>query len=125
MTHINTIKLIQSLDLNFINVYKYKIPESNIINNKFNLAFELEKDNSSYLILFMNQKYLINKINNNILITNLLNKNYQIIKNKDNFKIGIYDYILYNDSTLIIPMINKKIFDNSYGTSYNMYIPRI
>jgi len=73
----------------------------------------------------MNQKYLINKINNSIVLTNMLNKNSQIIKNKDTFKLGQYDFLLYNDSTLLIPMIQKKIFDNSYGVAFNTYIPRI
>ena len=85
----------------------------------------MENINSSYLIMYFNQKYLINKVDNTIILTNLSNKKYQIIKNKENFKLGLYDYMLYNDSTLLIPMINKKIFDNSYGTSYNMYVPKI
>ena len=76
-------------------------------------------------MILLKQKYLINKIDNTVIITNLSNKNSQIIKNKDYFKIGIYDYMLYNDCTLIIPMTNKKIFDNNYGTAYNLYTPRI
>ena len=36
----------------------------------------------------------------------------------------MYDYMLYNEGTLLIPMINKKIYDNYYGTSFNMYIPK-
>jgi len=119
-----TIKLTETIDLNFSNLYKTNIIDNNII-HKFNLCFELEKKNSSYLIIFINQKYLINKINNTIVITNLINKSSQILKNKDIFKIGIYDFILYNECTLLVPMINKKIYDNNYGTSYNAYIPRI
>ena len=120
--NINAIKLISSNDLNFLNLYKSDVPKKNII-HKFNLTFELEKDNSSYLINFMNIKYLINKINNMVIITNLYNKNSQVIKNKDNFKLGTNDFILYNDCSIIIPMIAKKIFDNNYGTSYNLYMP--
>ena len=121
---LNTIKLIETTDLNFSNLFKSKIHDSNIV-NKFNLSYELEKHNSSYIFSFFNQKYLINKINNSIVLTNLLNRSSQIIKNKDNFKIGNYDFILFNESTIIIPMLNKKIFDNNYGTSYNLYVPRI
>ena len=121
---LTTIKLYESNELNFLNLYQSKIVENNII-NKSNIAFELENINSSYLIMYFNQKYLINKVDNTIILTNLSNKKYQIIKNKENFKLGLYDYMLYNDSTLLIPMINKKIFDNSYGTSYNMYVPKI
>jgi hypothetical protein len=120
---INAIKLDQSPDLNMLNLYKHEVPEINFI-NKTNLSFQLENNNSSYLIVFMNQKILLNKINNNIVFTNLINKNSQILKNKDNFKIGNYDFLIYNDCTLIIPVTNQKIFDNNYGTSYNLYIPK-
>jgi hypothetical protein len=121
---INVLKLEESPNLNMLNLYNHKIPEANFI-NKTNLSFQLENNNSSYLLLFMNQKILINKINNNIVFTNLINKNSQILKNKDNFKIGNYDFLIYNDCTLIIPVTNQKIFDNNYGTSYNLYIPKI
>ena len=120
---LNTIRIDKSNELNFLNLYQSKIIDNNIINNP-NISFELENINSSYLIIYFNQKYLINKINNTIILTNLFNKKTQIIKNKDNFKLGIYDYMLYNDATLIIPMNNKKIYDNNYGTSFNMYIPK-
>ena len=120
---INAIKLDQSPDLNMLNLYKHEVPETNFI-NKTNLSFQLENNNSSYLIIFMNQKILLNKINNNIVFTNLINKNSQILKNKDNFKIGNYDFLIYNECTLIIPVTNQKIFDNNYGTSYNLYIPK-
>ena len=121
---INAIKLDQSPDLNMLNLYKHEVPETNFI-NKINLSFQLENNNSSYLIVFMNQKILLNKINNNIVYTNLINKNSQILKNKDNFKIGNYDFLIYNECTLIIPVTNQKIFDNNYGTSYNLYVPKI
>jgi hypothetical protein len=120
---INTIKLISSNDLNLYNLYKTPINNKNII-NKSNLAFELEKENSSYLINYSNIKYLINKINNSLIITNLSTKNSQIVKNKDNFKLGLNDFVLYNDSMIILPMITKKIFDNNYGTAYNLYFPK-
>ena len=71
----------------------------------------------------MNQKYLINKIHNTIVLTNLVNRNSQIIKNKDNFKIGLYDFILYNNASIIIAATTTKFFDNNYGTTFNIYIP--
>jgi hypothetical protein len=76
-------------------------------------------------LIYLNQKYLINKINNTIVLTNMFTKSSQIIKNKEIFKLNNLDFILYNDATLLIPMMNKKIFDNSYGVSFNLYLPRI
>ena len=55
----------------------------------------------------------------------MFTKSSQIIKNKEIFKLNNLDFILYNDATLLIPMMNKKIFDNSYGVSFNLYLPRI
>jgi hypothetical protein len=120
---LNTIKIDKSNELNFLNLYQSKIIDNNIINNQ-NISFELDNINSSYLIIYFSQKYLINKVNNTIILTNLFNKKTQIIKNKENFKLGMNDYMLYNDATLLIPMINKKIYDNNYGTIFNMYIPK-
>ena len=121
---ISTIKLTESNDLNFSNLFKNKILESNII-NKYNIAFELSKENSSYLILFMNQKYLINKLNDNIVITNLSIRNSQILKNKEIFKLNNYDYMVINELSLIVPMESHRFFDNNYGTSFNAYAPRL
>jgi hypothetical protein len=119
---LQTIKLKSSNDLNFINLFKTKVEECNTI-NKNNLSLELDEENSSYLILYMNQKYLINKINSTIVLTNLVNRNSQIIKNKDNFKIGLNDFILYNNASIIIPATVSRFFDNNYGTSFNVYTP--
>ena len=119
---ISTIKLKETLDLNFSNLYKTKIFECNIINN-INISFELETFNSSYLISVFNQKYLIIKNDNIVIITNLQSRQSTVTKNNDNFKLTNYDYTLYN-GTLLLSMINKKIFDNNYGTSYNVYMPR-
>ena len=116
-------KLEESENLNLYNLNTTKIPLNNYI-NKYNIIFELNNKNSSYLLNFSNQKYLINKINNSIVLTNLNNKQSQLIKNNELFKLDQFDYILYKESTLLIPLINKKIFDNNYGISFNNYIPR-
>ena len=120
---IPVIRILPTYNLNFSNLYKTKILESNIIQN-FDLSIELSKDNLSYLIKLGTYKYLINKINNNIVLTNLFNKDSQILKNKDNFKLGNFDFILYNDCTLLMQVINKTYFDNNYSRTFNVYIPK-
>ena len=102
-------------------MYKSDIFDINII-NKLNISLELDEQNSSYLVILFGQKYLLIKNNNQLIITNLLTRKSNIYKNKDNFKIGNYDYTFYNN--LLIPVSIKKIFDNNYGTSFNIYIPR-
>jgi hypothetical protein len=121
---IPTIRILPTQNLNFSNLYTSQIHENNILLN-LNLSIELGKDNLSYLIKIANQKYLINKTNNSIVLTNLFNKNSQIIKNKDNFKIGMLDYILYNDCTLLMQVTNQKYFDNSNGRTISFYTPKI
>lgn len=121
---IPTIRILPTQNLNFSNLYTSQIQENNILLN-LNLSIELGKDNLSYLIKIGNQKYLINKTNNSIVLTNLFNKNSQIIKNKENFKIGMLDYILYNDCTLLIQVTNQTYFDNRYGRTISVYTPKI
>jgi hypothetical protein len=123
MYKVNVYKLEHTDNLNYANLFKTNISKNNIINNTY-ISFELKSENASYLINFFNEKYLINKVTNTIVLTNLLNKKSQIIKNGDNFKLGNNDYILYNDATVIISAMNKQIFDNNYGTSYNLYVPK-
>ena len=82
-------------------------------------------ENSHYFIQIMNQKYLIKKIKNTILLTNCFTKKTIIVRNKEYFKLGNYDYLLYNNGQLIIPMINKKLYNNQYGITHTIYIPRI
>jgi hypothetical protein len=121
---INIKKLINDNNLNLFNLSSSKILNENII-TKNNLSLELENKNSSYLFQYLNQKYLINKIENTLVLTNMNIRNSQIYKNKDIIKIGNIDFIIYNNCTLLIPLITTKIFDNSYGVSFNYYVPRI
>ncbi len=121
---IQTLKLKKSLNLNLSNFTTTPISKLNIINGT-NIAMELEKENSSYIFLYMNQKILVNKISNTIVVTNILSKKSFIVKNKESFKLGNYDFTLYNDATLILPVIVSKIFDNNYGIAFNKYVLRV
>ena len=109
---------------NSIQLYIYKIHFKYII-LKNNWSLELDNKNSSYLLLYLNQKYLINKIDNSLVLTNMNTRNSQIYKNKDIFKIGNNDFLLYNNCTLLIPLVTTKIYDNNYGVSFNYYVPKI
>ena len=106
------------------NLNTSKILSDNII-LKPNLSLELENKNSSYLFIYFNQKFLINKIDNSIVLTNMNVRISQIYKNKDILKLGNIDFLLYNNCTLLIPLVTSKIYDNSYGVSFNYYVPRI
>jgi hypothetical protein len=105
------------------NLINQVIEKSNIFTNYDN-AIELDNKNMNYLILFNKTKYLVNKKDTNLTFINLQNKNIISINNKEYFKLENVNYLLTNNSTLIIPVENKKIFDNNNGTSYNVLIPK-
>ena len=106
-----------------INLMNQVIEKSNIFTNYDN-AIELDNKNMNYLIFFNKTKYLVNKKDMNVTFINLQNKNIISINNKEYFKLENVSYLLTNNSTLIIPVENKKIFDNNNGTSYNVLIPK-
>ena len=116
-------KIISS-NLNMYNLNKAKILKENIIQD-FKLSLVLEKKNSSYLINYFNQIYLINKVNDKLLITNLKNKKTLVLANNSFFKLLNYNFYLTTNCTLIIPITNKKIYNNNNGMSVNYFEPII
>jgi hypothetical protein len=105
------------------NLTNQVIEKSNIFTNYDN-SIELDNKNMNYLILFNKTKYLVNKKDTNLTFINLQNKNIISINNKEYFKLENVNYLLTNNSTLIIPVENKRLFDNNNGTSYNVLIPK-
>ena len=106
-----------------INLMNQVIEKSNIFTN-YDKAIELDNKNMNYLIFFNKTKYLVNKKDMNVTFINLQNKNIISINNKEYFKLENVSYLLTNNSTIIIPVENKRIFDNNNGTSYNVLIPK-
>jgi len=104
--HFNTMNLESSPNLNFSNLYVTETSTNNIIDND-SLAINLENKNNSYLFIYFKQKYLLNKINNSIVLTNLNTNNSQILKNGDIFKISNNDFLLYSNGTLLVPLLNQ------------------
>ena len=106
------------------NLNKAKILKENFIKD-FKLSIVLEKKNSSYLISYLNQIYLLNKVNDNLLITNLKNKKTLVLENNNFFKLSNYNFYLTSNCTLIIPITNKKIYNNNNGMAVNYFEPII
>jgi hypothetical protein len=92
--------------------------------DKLNYSLQLGKENSNYLIIIMNIKYLIKKIKNTILLTQCSNKKTILVKNKEYFKLANNDYFLFNSGQLLIPMVHKKLYNNQYGIVHSIYVPR-
>ena len=115
---------IVSSNLNMYNLNNSIILKENIINdNKISLV--LENKNSSYLLNYFNQTYLFNKVNEKLLITNLKNKKTLVLKTNSFFKFSNNSFYLTNDCSLIMPIMNKKIYDNNIGQSINYFEPVI
>tara|TARA_Y200000002_G_scaffold213403_1_gene176192 strand:- start:2769 stop:3095 length:327 start_codon:yes stop_codon:yes gene_type:complete len=104
------------------NIKKATMLKENIIKDN-KLSIILENKNSSYLINYINNVYLINKIDKNLLITNLKNKKTIILKDNSFFKLNTYNFYLTFNCKLLIPIINKKIFNNKSGLSINYFEP--
>jgi hypothetical protein len=106
------------------NLHKAKILKENIIiDNKLSLL--LENNNSSYLLNYFNNLFLFNKVNNNLLITNIKNKKTMILNDNKFFKLLNHNFYLTFGCKLIVPIVNKKIFNNQNGSSINYFEPNI
>ena len=116
-------KIISS-NLNMYNLNKAKVLKENIIND-YKLTLLLENKNSSYLINYFNYNYLINKVNDKLLITNLKNKKTLVLRNNSFFKLLNYNFYLINNCSLIIPITNKKVYNNNNGMAMNYFEPII
>ena len=120
---INTHKVISS-NLNMYNLNNMKILKENIINNN-KISLILENKNSSYLINYFNQIYLFNKVSEKLLITNLKNKKTLVLQTNSFFKLLNNNFYLTSDCMTIIPIINRKVYNNINGQSINYFEPII
>jgi len=110
--------------MDFKNLSKNPMFEMNKM-NKPNMAIHIPEMNKYYLITYMNTKYLFYRNPEMLIVTNIQNRKNNIIKNKEIFKLGPFDYLLTNQSSILVPMMQKKFFDNHYGTTRQQFIPRI
>ena len=104
-----------------ININQYAIGNNNNVTNS-ELSYELTKNDTNYLIMLDNVKLLINKKNNMLNVINLNNKQVKVVKNNDLFKMVDSDY-LYT-SNLLIPVVEKTIYNNEHGAKYNIFVPK-
>ena len=125
---IRVLKLIESHNLNIHTIYQQEIHPNNIIpKSSPPSSFELNADlnvNSSYLILFMGKKIMINKIDSKILITDLTLKKGDIYKINDRIKINDQYFLIYS-SSLLVPLSEKTFYNNLNGISYKTYLPTL
>ena len=113
-----------SSNLNIYNLNKVKILKENIIQNDKE-SILLETKNSSYLLDYFNNTYLLNKVDNKLLITFLKNKKTIILNDNSFFKLSNYNFYVTFKCTLLVPIINKKIFNNKNGQQINYFEPNI
>ena len=117
-------KLNSSNNLNFKNIFANVVSSSNMI-QKPNMSMVIQEMNKYYLVQHMNVKYLFYRNPQMLIITQIQNRQSRVIKNKDMFKLGPFDYLLTNQASMIVPMEPKKYFDNHYGTTFQTFMPRV
>ncbi len=118
------LKLKYSAYIDFENISVNPVFGTNMI-QKPNFAMVIPEMNKYYLVQHMNIKYLFYRNPQMLIITQLHNRQSRVVKNKDIFKLGPFDYLLTNQASMIVPMEQKKYFDNHYGTTFQTFMPRV
>ena len=115
---------LKSSNINMYSIHNSPILKENIIQDH-KIALRLDDKNSSYLFFYQNNKYLINKVGEQVLLTKLQNKKTIILKNNNFFKILNYNYYITNNNTLMVPINNKQIFDSTNNKMIHFFEPYI
>ena len=115
---------LKSSNINMYSIQNSPILKENIIQNH-KVALMLDNKNSSYLFFYENNKYLLNKVGQQVLLTKLQNKKTIILKNNCFFKILNNNYYITNNNTLMVPINNKQFFDNSQNKMVQFFEPYI
>jgi hypothetical protein len=118
------LKLDSSMNLNFKQINQESISVNNNI-EKENISIHVPEMNQYYLIKFKNTKFLLYRMNQTLIITNIQTKNSKIVKNKEMVRILSYNFILTNHASLLVPMEQKRFFDNHYGTTVSTFVPKV
>ena len=114
---------IESSKLNMQNLFKSNVKPKNIIND-LNISIKLNENNSSYIILYLKNPYLFNKIDSKLIITNLTNKKSIVLSDNQYFKLNKIDFYIINNCSLLVPIINKSV-NNRFGQRINFFEPLI
>jgi len=115
-------KFIASDKLNFYQLHTYSVLETNKM-EKDKYAFYLPEKNKYYLAQFGRTKYLLHISNQLLIVTNIQQKQTNMYKTKDIFKLDNHPY-LFTGQSVFVPMEHKKYFDNQYGTIKHVFIPK-
>jgi hypothetical protein len=125
---IPTIKLQPSVNLNYGNLYHTEVHPKNYIHSHL-LALELEQENQSYLVYYYGLKYVLIKIEQELLLIqvhkNRSSETIRIPHTKESFKWTTHTYKSFHNGTLLIPMEQKRIYDNMYGTVHVVSQPSL
>ena len=115
-------KFVPSDKLNFYQLHTYPISENNKM-DKDKYAFYLPEKNKYYLTGFGKKKYLLHISNQLLIVTDIQQKQTNMYKMKDIFKLDNHNY-LFTGQSVFVPMEHKKYFDNQYGTIRHVFIPK-
>ena len=86
---------------------------------------EVNETINNNVINYFNQIYLFNKVSEKLLITNLKNKKTLVLQTNSFFKLLNNNFYLTSDCMTIIPIVNRKVYNNINGQSINYFEPII
>ncbi len=121
--NIPTLRLIPSPTLNATNLLSTPIPSQNQLPDA-PVGIEMIDENQTYLVQMKHQKILVRKNGRQISFINLSNKQNVSNYNTDRIKWNSFDYVLFNNHTLMVPLVLHKVYDNQSGAELNYYLPK-
>jgi hypothetical protein len=121
-----TIRVLRKINhINFENLNNINVDDNNIINNN-TISLSLENINNDFCLIELNGiKILIKIVRNAVIITNINNNISIVVYNDKYFSIGTSEYLLTNNCKLIIPVENKKVYNNKYNNATSIKLPKI
>ena len=110
--------------INIQNLFQSVIEKENRINQK-NISLQLQSENSSYLLLYLENPYLLNKIDHSLIITNLKNRKSIQVNNQQYLLLGNCTFYLTENCSLLIPLIIKQEMNDHSGKMSHQFLPYI
>ena len=110
--------------INIQNLFQSVIEKENRISQK-NISLQLQSGNSSYLLLYLENPYLLNKIDHSLIITNLKNRKSIQVNNQQYLLLSNCTFYLTENCSLLIPLMIKQEMNDQSGKMSHHFLPYI
>lgn len=119
-----TYRHLKKSQINIKNLFQSIIEKENRISQK-NISLQLESENSSYLLLYLENPYLLNKIDDSLIITNLKKRKSIQVNNQQYLLLSNCTFYLTENCSLLIPLMIKQEMNEHSGKMSHQFFPYI